>query len=98
MLNQLKLLLTIFTIDVRIILYLVLNRIIAIVWMEGISVSFSIDRVLDVMELFIMNKSFEGNAIIFSLLSSLLISSTKEYNFIRIDLDYYKEKLIQSEV
>lgn len=49
--------------------------------MEGISVSFSIDRVLDVMELFIMNKSFEGNAIIFSLLSSLLISSTKEYNF-----------------
>ena len=57
MLNQLKLLLTIFTIDVRIILYLVLNRIIAIVWMEGISVSFSIDRVLDVMELFIMNKS-----------------------------------------
>lgn len=54
--------------------------------MEG----FSIDRVLDVMELFIMNKSFEGNAIIFSLLSSLLISSTKEYNFIRIDLDYYK--------
>lgn len=62
--------------------------------MEG----FSIDRVLDVMELFIMNKSFEGNAIIFSLLSSLLISSTKEYNFIRIDLDYYKGKLIQSEV
>ena len=50
------------------------------------------------MELFIMNKSFEGNAIIFSLHSSLFISSTKEYNFIRIDLDYYKEKLIQSEV